>query len=449
MFLIFIDFIHLSILGFLIVYIKKKQSNPSLVSFFYPAVCLKILAGAVLGLVYKNYYLGGDTLNFFNDASQLANLAYEDFNAYCLLVFFDTYTHLPELSDVTITYQPRAFLMIKLMSFFNLITFNDYWLIGFYFSFFSFYGIWHLVDRLARYFPDTSYAACISLLFVPSIIFWSAGVNKESLAMPAICMLIAFFLDFIHTKKIKPAAFVLSIFFIVLLATIKFYYLAILLPSILAYISIFFLKEARPVFFKNTALQIIFFLLVFTLVIYGFSFSDEKLNTQHILEALVVNHNVSYKASELGEAIQYYKINQRGYFALYSKPESILFNSPLALLSGLYRPFLWEAHSTMSRFVGFENLLILLGSFYTLVYYGIHRVKIKNPLLIFALLTYICLLATVLAIASPNFGSLVRYKVAFLPFFIYLILIPFNSYCKHLHQFLLKIFSRWLNPKNI
>ncbi len=43
------------------------------------------------------------------------------------------------------------------------------------------------------------------------------------------------------------------------------------------------------------------------------------------------------------------------------------------------------------------------------------------PLL--ALLLYTVLLATLLALSSPNFGTLLRYKVGFLPFLAYLLLI--------------------------
>jgi hypothetical protein len=43
-------------------------------------------------------------------------------------------------------------------------------------------------------------------------------------------------------------------------------------------------------------------------------------------------------------------------------------------------------------------------------------------LLITAVVLYIVLLAALLALSSPNFGALSRYKVAFVPFFVYLLL---------------------------
>jgi hypothetical protein len=46
----------------------------------------------------------------------------------------------------------------------------------------------------------------------------------------------------------------------------------------------------------------------------------------------------------------------------------------------------------------------------------------RYVLLITAVVLYTILLAALLALSSPNFGALSRYKVAFVPFFVYLLL---------------------------
>jgi hypothetical protein len=43
-------------------------------------------------------------------------------------------------------------------------------------------------------------------------------------------------------------------------------------------------------------------------------------------------------------------------------------------------------------------------------------------LLVLAALHYIVILAVLLPLAAPNFGEISRYKVAYLPFFVYLVL---------------------------
>jgi hypothetical protein len=102
---------------------------------------------------------------------------------------------------------------------------------------------------------------------------------------------------------------------------------------------------------------------------------------------------------------------------------SLVKNAPLAIVSGLFRPFVWEGNSLFQYFTGAENLFILFTSLIALLLFRQIPVS-TNPqvyLLFVAAILYILLLATLLAFSAPNFGALARYKVGFLPFLLYLI----------------------------
>ncbi|MEO1653596.1 MAG: hypothetical protein AAFU64_08630, partial [Bacteroidota bacterium] len=70
---------------------------------------------------------------------------------------------------------------------------------------------------------------------------------------------------------------------------------------------------------------------------------------------------------------------------------------------------------------------------FTLGYYIWKPFREKNAvkhqqLLLVATLTYIVILYTLLALASPNMGSLARYKIGASPFLIYLLSLPLSFY---------------------
>jgi len=97
-------------------------------------------------------------------------------------------------------------------------------------------------------------------------------------------------------------------------------------------------------------------------------------------------------------------------------------SSPLAFTSGIFRPFITEAHGLLQWLGAIENLILLLFFLFSLP--GIKRMKAnENRLLVFSLMTYITILCIFLTLSTPNFGTLSRYRVGFLPFLVYLLTI--------------------------
>ena len=100
---------------------------------------------------------------------------------------------------------------------------------------------------------------------------------------------------------------------------------------------------------------------------------------------------------------------------------SVLLNVPQALVSGIFRPFVWEAHNVTSMAAGVENLILLILTLMAIPSMP-KLFSSPNRILVLAILTYILILATFLALSTPNLGTLSRYKVGFLPFLVYLLI---------------------------
>ncbi|MEM9391308.1 MAG: hypothetical protein AAGA02_12585, partial [Bacteroidota bacterium] len=149
--------------------------------FYFIFLTLKLTAGFGLGIVYIYYYPSGDTFTFFEQAKALANLAYNNLPAFMNFL----YSSDPEIINIGYTWTPNL-VFVKLTSVFCLITGDSYWLITLYFSFFCFAGLWKLYILLTQYLADNFLAIATGLFLVPSFVFWSSGLSKESLAVGCI-----------------------------------------------------------------------------------------------------------------------------------------------------------------------------------------------------------------------------------------------------------------------
>jgi len=101
---------------------------------------------------------------------------------------------------------------------------------------------------------------------------------------------------------------------------------------------------------------------------------------------------------------------------------SILSNFPAAVFAGLFRPTLFDAHSLLQWLSAFENTLVLvlfLTALPTLTTWK--QIGREDRLLVIAVALYIVALSGLLALSTPNYGTLVRYRVGFYPFFVLLL----------------------------
>jgi hypothetical protein len=147
----------------------------------------------------------------------------------------------------------------------------------------------------------------------------------------------------------------------------------------------------------------------------GMAFLLPGLSPGGLLSGLVGNHDAHLRANIADPALVY--------AALQPTLGSVLAHAPKALGVGLFRPFPWEADGPLQAWVGLENGLLLVAAGLA----GLSRRRGRTRtgphlVLLLATLHYIVILAVLLSLAAPNYGEISRYKVAFLPFFIYVVL---------------------------
>ncbi len=403
-----------SIIIFLVAFwVQKKYASRS-VKLYWSALFLKIIAAISLGLLYKFHYSGGDTWTFFNEATKLSALARFDFAEY-LKVFFSN--HDPSTVGNVLYVHDRSALFIKFISIFCLVSLNSYWICATYFALVSFFSTWFLYKQAVYFLHDSAKAAAVALFFFPSVVFWGSGLLKESLALSGIYFITAIFLKFAYRSKIIWTEWLLALLFMIITWWLKYYWAAIFFVVILTSVIVILIRRRVPLTKGRIVLAWLFFFLLICVLA---SFAHPNFYLERFLGVLVSNHDQFVAISDPENTI--------GYYNLQPKLWSVLLNSPWALLSGLFRPLFFDATDILSLPYSIENFVLLLLTISFLFSYKWDWWKPKSDrfkrseiytLWLLPILIYCALLCILLSISTPNFGTLSRYRIGFLPFLVF------------------------------
>jgi hypothetical protein len=374
--------------------------------FFVTGFVFKLIMGICVGLIYTYYYTVGDTFAYVHDGNIIASVAQQNIGDY--VQYLINSSDLPGL----LLSEPRALFFSKFVSVFSLLTNGNYWIICLYFSMFSFLGCWYFVQQIEKHLPDITLPAIISFLFFPSFVFWTSGVIKESIAIGAIAFLAGIFIRLWFSSRINIAEWMMAIVAVWMAWNIKYYFTAVF--CVVSATSIVFkLLAYRYVAEKPVTTQVVTWLILFCVPLLVVSFLHPNFYPEKFFGVISDNYQEFQKLSDPGEAIQFKWMEMADF--------KMLLNSPWALVSGLYRPFVWEARTVFQGLVASENLLLLILT--VAAVFSLKRMSLSSTrLLLFTVVVYVSVLCIFLCLSTPNFGTLSRYRSGFLPFFLLLLL---------------------------
>lgn len=363
-----------------------------------------LVAGVGVGLIYTYYYTANDTWFFFEDAKTLSGLAKQGFSSY-----LNTIVDLDDGVALQLVAQDsRSMVFVKILSFFSLITGDNYWLCTAYFSLLSFASSWFLYSRITHYFEHSVAAGTLAFLIFPSIVFWSSGIEKETFALSCLYFLAGLFLQYILTKKISLLQIVIAFLAIYVLWAIKYYWAGVFLIAAVSGLSTNQLLGSAAI--KKHLTSIYF--ACFALIGIGVSFLHPNFYLYRFLEVVMANHDAFVPLSTNQNLIHFYELRPT--------VSSMALNSPWALMSGIFRPFIGEGQGVLGLVASLENFSILVLA---VSFVWSNRKRAREPLgvLFLATISYCIVLCVFLALSTPNLGTLSRYRVGFLPFLIFIL----------------------------
>lgn len=399
---------------------RKKYDDPLLRKYHQRGFWIKIIA-SILFVVYYSYLTAGDTTVLYqHEGNNLYHLILKNGSNFNYLFKrgkdFD-------LSLVDNPYnrgyfrEESNFMIIRLDALFSFICFGSYAVINLIFASLAFSGLWKLYLFFYDQYPKLHKQFAISILYFPSLAFWSSGLLKDSLCIAAIGWLTYSLYSLLIKKKsfVKNCIiiFIATYFLVVLkvyilLAYLPFYILFLILKIVQPIKFKFFRYLLAPVFIAITVYSFTTILSSYNEELGAYAVTDLTSSISHLNEVIEDRTGREDAASNfsLGETFD-------GTF------NGLIRIAPLAVATTFFRPFIWEAHKISQLMAALESLVLMFFTLYVLISGGLFNF-FKN---IFAdpAIMYCFLFAVVFGLfigaSTLNFGTLVRYKIPCLPFY--------------------------------
>jgi hypothetical protein len=400
---------------------KKNIDENPLYRFYLKGLFAKIFGGICLALIYTYYWPGADSTNYFESAEAYRNLLLTSPSSWLANEFGKSdWTNMSLFSADTgypwtyMYFNPQTLMVIRVLNPLLIFTFNSYLITTIILAWLAYAGMWRLFLVFSNYYPTRSNLFAFGILFFPSVLFWGSGILKDAITLSCTGWVVyCIYMIFILKKKRLWFCFILLIN-LFLIINIKPYIIIALIPGSLMWIFSNTINKIQNAAFKFLVIPLVLVTSVVggTEILSFFGNSMGKFSVDKITATLVTTQN------DLKQ--DYYHGHSFDIGLTDASTSGLLKKSPVAIIAGLYRPFLWESGNVVMLISGLENTLILyltISSIFRISLVSFFRKLLEEPLLFFAL-SFSIFFAFSVGISTANFGALVRFKIAYLPFFI-------------------------------
>lgn len=410
----------LFLLGFIFSEIYYKEA--SFKKYFMPALSIKLLAGLAYGVVFQSYYGVGDTFNYFNTGQVLSELFYSDPVKAWRIFRADAGEFSLSTFDVVQQYNylqvESTFIVTKITSLLNLLTFGNFYATSLLFAFLSFSGLWVLYRVLIDLYPKLEWQMMLAVFLVPSVTFWGSGIMKDTLIMGSLgWMVYAFYYGFIKGRRFFSSFFIF-IGSLYLSFVIKFYIVIAAIPMFLYWF--FFHHYSKAKDWRLKSFFIVKMLCLVSLIVWFFG---------ELIYDLMEKGAMAFAQKALGYQWWHAKLGAMGGGgggSVYTLGEieytvgGVASKILPSINVTLFRPYLYEVNNAIMLVTSVESTFFILFTIWGLFKVGVFRTLrlLWQKYTLMAMLIFVLLLAFSTGFTSYNFGALARYKIPCLPFYV-------------------------------
>jgi len=385
-------------------------------------VFVKVFFAILYGAIYKYYYVGGDTMAYWNGAANLNNLFWASPLDYwnelmltpskdTILIHFNSEIGYP---PSWIYKDPNSFFVSKILSVFMLFLGQSYLLLSLFLGWIMAKVSWKIYELVLHYKITSEWLGALSVLFIPSVAFWCSGISKDTIVLMAVFYIIyhTFGIANATVKNKTWSVLMVLLFFFILIQTRSFMAFTVAGPLFIAFSTRVVKSYSHsPLLANLMRLFIISISIIAFLVVIRLQGAEiAQLTGKYITEAQVQQddfmNNTTYGTKKYDLGITDFT------------PAGMIKTAPLAILTAFYRPGIWEARSPLLLISGIETTIFIFLTFY-FFFKGklIQKIRIiqNNELLMFSI-TFAIILGFFAGFTSILFGVLVRIKAPLLPF---------------------------------
>lgn len=388
------------------------------IKYFFPALTLRIIGALAVGFIYQFYYGGGDTFAYHTYGSRIIWEAFVDDPTKGIELLFSDGSHVPHLykysSKIWYYRDQQSFLVIRIAAVFDLLTFSSYTATAVLFAVVGFVGAWLLFLTFYKINTEFHLWIAVACLFMPTVFFWGSGIFKDTLTLSALGIATFFIYRIVIERKYVISSVIIIILSFWLIYSIKKYILLSFLPAVILWITARGMVKIKSLVLK---LMIVPVMIVISL---GFAYltiqkvaeDDPRYNLAKLAEtARTTAYDIRYWTGK--DAGSGYSLGELdGSFG------SMIRLAPKAINVSLFRPYLWEARNPFMLLSAFEGMLLLALTLYVVFHSGRKIFKyMQHPEVIFCLV-FALVFAFAVGVSTYNFGTLSRYKIPMIPFYL-------------------------------
>ena len=283
-----------------------------------------------------------------------------------------------------------------IISFFNLLSFGNYYINVIFLSFLTFYGPIAIFKVMRDAIQTNALAILLATFLLPSFIYWTSGIHKDGFVFIGFALIIYNIYYGLKNNDFSIKRFLLILLGLILLLTLRNYLLIIILPAIAAWLLAEKLK-ANPLIVFSSAY------LFFAIAFFSLKIFSQKLD----FPKAVANKQQSFLMLKGGSPVPVTPL----------EPTAIGFlkNMPEAISLSLIRPYPSDVKHLLSLAAATEINIFL----FCFILFLLWRKKgvLVSPFLLFCVFFSFSVLLTIGY--TVNFlGSIVRYRSIILPFLI-------------------------------
>ena len=386
--------------------------------YFIPALTVRIIGALAVGFLYQFYYDGGDTFNYHTHGSRIVWEALTDSPITGLKLIFSK----GELTGETFKYasrivfysDPSSFFVVRIASVFDIITFSSYATTAVLFSVLSFAGMWALFITFYNQYLHLHAPIAFATLFIPSVVFWGSGIMKDTVTLSALGFLTYSVYKLFIKKQYSLSNVLLLFFSAMIIFSIKKYILLCFLPAVLLWVYASRIKRIKYAVLRFLITPVMLFVLVlssyYSVVLVGEN--DSRYAVDRIAKtAQITAFDIGfYTGKDAGSGYNLGELD--GTF------EGMIRLLPAAINVSLFRPYLWEIRNPLMFLSALESAALFLITLYLLFRLRFKILKgVFNPSILFCL-AFSLTFAFAVGVSTFNFGTLTRYKIPLLPFYV-------------------------------
>ncbi len=401
--------------------IRKSRYPGEEGKYYMYNVYVKLFFSLAFVLFFILAYGGGDTIAYYHGTTALNNLFLEDPGLY-----FDQMLSTPTDSSISqyfnsrtgyppgwIYREPEGFFVCKVTSLLSFLTFKSFIGTTLLLSYFVASATWKLFVLIRRMKIVPELYLAIGLLFLPSVNFWCTGISKDTYVYVGVVLMV--YNGFILISKDSKHRLRALLMFVFIASLVYHIRPVVLYVTILALVLAYSTAIAKRI---SSGGQAVIFVR-FSIIVGGFIVISQALSggsEAEFLEQNEIFQQAAITQRDFATNVTYgenrYSIGEIQY-----TPLGLIQASPLAIIAGIFRPFIWEALTPSLIFNGLESMLILylLFVFFSKGPRQKFRFIQNNELLLFAI-SFVLIMAFVTGLTSGLFGVLVRLRAPLLPF---------------------------------